>query len=580
MNIESIGPHFLLAFSALLLPALPRAFRSAAFVLFPAVALILLWILPEGMSATSEFAGQTLIWWKIDRLSRIFAAIFFIIVFIGAVYAYHLRDVGEQSAALLYGASASGVALAGDFVTLFVWWEIMALSSTYLIWARRDKASRGAGIRYILMHIFGGALLLAGILVHLSSGGSAVLEKFVPGSSLAAWLMLAGVLLNAAAPPLHAWLIDSYPRATVTGSVFLSALTTKAAVYVLARLFPGWDALLIIGVIMAVYGVVFAVLSNDIRELLSYHIVSQVGYMVAGVGIGTEMGINGATAHAVCHILYKALMFMGAGTVLEATGKSRLTELGGLFKTMPAAFVLYMVGAFSIAGFPLFNGFISKSMVVSAAAVEHLDSAVLLMSLASVGTFLSTGLKLPYFTWFSREKKPESISVPRTMYLGMGMAAFLCIFLGIVPDALYRFLPYPVDFEPYTSGHVIKTMELLLLTCVGFYLLRGILGGTPTITLDIDWLYRRPGRWVATAVLDGVNVFFDRTNEYLQRVVNGLVQMGRNPAFLRTPILTARLELTTLHDDYDPDKSRAPLGLLLSVVLVSLLVLTFVAFFF
>src|SRR3972149_11864750 len=202
MNFESVGPHFLLAFSALLLPALPRAFRSAASVLFPAVALILLWSLPEGASATSEFAGQTLIWWKIDRLSRIFAAIFFIIVFIGAVYAYHLRDTTEQSAALLYGASASGVALAGDFVTFFIWWEVMAVASSYLIWARRDKASRGAGIRYILMHLFGGSMLLAGIFVHLSSGGSAALEKFVPGSSIAAWLILTGVLLNAAAPPL------------------------------------------------------------------------------------------------------------------------------------------------------------------------------------------------------------------------------------------------------------------------------------------------------------------------------------------------------------------------------------------
>jgi len=250
------------------------------------------------------------------------------------------------------------------------------------------------GLRYLLVHLFGGSLLLAGILGQVQTTGGIALQLLEAGR-LSSWLILGGIAVNAAIPPLHAWLSDAYPRATVTGAVFLSAFTTKSAVYLLARVAPGWEILIALGVIMALYGVIFAVLANNIREILAYHIISQVGYMVAGVGIGTPLALNGAVAHAFSHILYKALLFMGAGMVLHATGRSRLTELGGLAGKMPLTLWLYMVGAFSISGFPLFNGFISKSMVVSAALDARYQATYLLLVLASVGTFLSIGLKLP-----------------------------------------------------------------------------------------------------------------------------------------------------------------------------------------
>ncbi|GAH52052.1 unnamed protein product, partial [marine sediment metagenome] len=275
-------------------------------------------------------------------------------------------------------------------------------------------------------------------------------------------LILFGFALNAAVPPLHGWLADAYPEGTVTGTIFLSAFTTKTAVYALIRGFSGLEVLIWVGAVMAVYGVVFAVLENDIRRLLAYHIISQVGYMVTGIGIGTAMAINGVVAHAFAHILYKALVLMGAGTVLYTTGRSKLTELGGLARTIPFALALYMVGAFSISGVPLFSGFVSRSMTIYAAELSHMGVVVLLLNVASVGTVLHTGLKLPYFTWFGPNRSLKPAPAPLGMYLGMALAAGICIAIGVYPAPLYNLLPFAVDYQPYTAIHLIETMQLLI----------------------------------------------------------------------------------------------------------------------
>ncbi|HEB74108.1 MAG TPA: Na+/H+ antiporter subunit D, partial [Candidatus Desulfofervidus auxilii] len=208
------------------------------------------------------------------------------------------------------------------------------------------------------------------------------------------WLILIGFILNAAVPPLHPWLPDAYPRASVTGAIFLTAYTTKSAVYTLLRAFPGVELLAYMGAIMTVYGVVWAIMENDIRRLLAYHIVSQVGYMVGGVGIGTALSMNGSAAHAFCHILYKALLFMGAGAVIYSTGMRKMSDLTGrdLYKKIPHSLIYYMVGAFSISAVPLFNGFISKTMIVAAAEESHMLPVFFLMSTASIGTWLCVGL--------------------------------------------------------------------------------------------------------------------------------------------------------------------------------------------
>jgi multicomponent Na+:H+ antiporter subunit D len=339
------------------------------------------------------------------------------------------------------------------------------------------------------VHAVSGVLLLGGIILYFMQTGSVAFDQIEVGGP-AFWLILIGFMVNAAVPPLHAWLTDAYPEATITGAIFLSAFTTKTAVYTLIRGYPGVDFLVWLGAIMALWGVVYAVLANDIRRLLAYHIISQVGYMVAGVGMGTAIALNGAASHAFTHILYKSLLFMGAGAVIYMTGRSKLTELGGIYRWMPITFLLYMVGAFSISAFPLFSGFVSKTMVVEAAAVDGRAIIWLMLSMASAGTFLHTGLKLPWFTFMGKDSGLRPREAPWNMLFAMGIAAFFCIFIGVNPQWLYQFLPGPVDYNAYTSGHVLWELQLLLFTGLGFFLLLKHVGGEAKTSVDTDWVYR------------------------------------------------------------------------------------------
>jgi len=530
MPIDAAFPPALAVLAgSLLLPALPRGWRSSFAMAVPLLALALVWLAPSGVHLTVRWMEYPLVVYKVDALSRLFGTIFSLITAIVCLFAFHVRKAAEQAAALLYAACALGVTFAGDLITLFMFWELMSLPSTYLIWARGTGESRKAGMRYLLFHVFGGAVLLAGILLHAAETGSLLVERLAAGGSVGSWLILAGIAVNAAVVPLHAWLADAYPKATVTGAVFLSALTTKTAVYVLLRIFPGWEVLIYLGVLMALYGVVFAVLANDIREILAYHIISQVGYMVAGAGIGTEMAVNGAAAHAFCHILYKSLLFMGAGAVLHTTGKSKLTELGGLGKRQPLVLGLYMIGAFSISGFPLFNGFVSKSMVVAAAGAAHHDVVMLLLLLASVGTFLHTGLKLPYGTWFGEDRGLSPAPPPRNMYLGMAAAAFFCILYGVAPGLLYGMLPYAVHFVPYTVPHLVEIGQGTIFTFLAFWIFRKQVAGEAGITLDVDWFYRRPAGWARRVFVDGTADAFGTVEAWSMEIVRGLSELSRNP---------------------------------------------------
>ncbi|GAB4243692.1 MAG: Na(+)/H(+) antiporter subunit D [Thermoleophilia bacterium] len=563
----------------LLIPLIPRRLQGPAFLTAPVLAFVLLLGLEDGDRHTATYLGYELTTLRVDRLSLAFGYVFALASLFSGIYALHVRQTGQNVAAALYIGSAAGAIFAGDLLTLTVFWELMALTSVYLIWARGGQVAFGAGVRYLLVHLFGGSLLLGGVLLHFGQTGSLAFEAFEGGA--AAWLILLGFAVNAAIPPLHAWLADAYPEATVTGSVFMSAFTTKTAVYALARGFAGWDVLLWAGVVMALYGVVYAVLVNDIRRILAYHIISQVGYMVAGVGMGTALALNGVTAHAFAHIIYKGLLFMGAGAVLYATGKSRLTDLGGLGPRMKLTFGLYMIGAFSISGFPLFSGFVSKSMVIAAAEEGGIAAAALLLYLASVGTFLHTGLKLPYFTWMSKDSGLEPKPLPWNMYAGMGLMAAACIVIGVYPDLLYRVLPNPVDYEPYTAAHVVETMQLLLFTGLGFYVLIGQLAGKPVISLDTDWFYRKATAPARSLGVEAPAWAFGKVEDASWTLVRAAVAVGRNPldyvpfsSWLRT-IGTegAHKQLLQSGRPYDPNQYRLPIGAAVFSLLVAFSVL-------
>ncbi len=492
MTLEWIHPGLLLILGAWVLPFLPGPAKRLAVLLLPAVALAICLGMTPGVYGEVRFLGQVLVFGRVDKLSLIFSYVFSIIAFLGLVYALHVREDAQHVTALTYAGAALGVTFAGDLLSLYVFWELLAISSVLLVWQCRKPAATAAGFRYLLVHVFGGLILLAGIVMYWSQTGSLVFTEIDPfAGGPAGALILLAFLLNAAVPPLGAWLPDAYPEATVTGAVFMTAFTTKSAVYVLIRGFAGTELLVWLGAAMAIYGVVYAVLENDARRLLAYHIISQVGYMVCGVGIGTTLALNGSAAHAFAHILYKALLFMGAGAILQVTGLRKLSDMGGLYKTMPVTLGLYMVGAFAISAVPLFSGFVTKSMVVSAAGESHRALVFLMLTLASSGTFLHTGLKLPYYMFFGKDSGLRGQEPPRNMLVAMSLAAIACIGIGIFPSLLYRYLPHPVDYLPYTLQHITATLGMLGFTALGFFLLLKHLNPEPRISLDTDWFYRQ-----------------------------------------------------------------------------------------
>lgn len=605
--IKPLPPAAIFILGALLIPLLrTRRLKQAILILVPAIAFLDLLYMPQGIYWTYHFSGYELVLGKVDKLSICFGYIFVLIAFLGMIYALHVKDDGQHIATFFHVGSSLGVIFAGDLFTLFVFWEIMAVSGVFLIWYQRDKAALDAGFRYILVHLFGGSCLLAGIMLQTMNGGG-IEFGVIEYRGLGSQLILIGFMINAAVPPLHAWLADAYPEGTVTGSVFLSAFTTKSAVYVLARAFGGVELLMWLGAFMAIYGVVFAIMENDIRRLLAYHIISQVGYMICGIGIGGEMGIDGATAHAFNNILYKTMLFMAAGAVIHATGRRKLNELKGrgLYKKMPLTLTLYMIGAFSISGVPLFNGFISKSMVISAAVLRHEPIIELMLHLASIGTFLSVGLKLPYLTFFgnpSRGDKGDKIEAkepPFNMLLAMGLISFLCILIGSYPRILYNILPYPVNHHPYTTDHVMGTIQLLLLTGWTFWLYADRLSSKPTITLDTDWFYRKLAKiflWLCDTALNNFRLI---VQALLSKIVSLLTEVSKNPFTApRVLVLATRIgiakalngllgqpplnrveelteEIKTINGRICMEnRYRNPLGLSISLVLIFLLLCT------
>ena len=515
---EFIHPSLAFIIVAIILPFLPKegggkALAKALMLIPPVVAIYAAFTNAPNTYLTGEWLGQTLVWARLDAMSGIFIQVFAVMSLAGIIFALHVEDRWQHVAALFYVAGGMGCVLAGDYLTLFLFWEIMAIGSTFLVMLNKTRESVLAGFRYFLYHVLGGLFLLAGLVMRYKATGTfdfTVLAGLTQGTAqMYDWLILTGFCVNAAVVPLHAWLPDAYPRGTVTGSVFMCAYTTKTAVYVLMRGFAGWEILAVAGTVMAVYGVLYASMENNARRILSYHIVSQVGYMVAGIGVGTALTINGAAAHAYAHILYKGLLFMSAGAVLYAAGTAKLDELGGLAGRLPWVMILYMVAALSISGMPIFNGFISKTMTIAGAAEDHRYLVALGLEIAAMGTFISVGLKLPYFAFWGGkplDMKRELKPIPFNMYLGMALLAVLCIAQGLFPDMLYKYLPIPMTetnhniYQPWTMWSVLQSSMLLGFSELAFYVMREVITPHKALNLDFDWFYRLIGRGVLALI--------------------------------------------------------------------------------
>ena len=502
---SSLPPFLIFFIGALVVPLLrnvPRI-RMAWLVLIPVAGALNAMGIQEGYTLDYQLLGYSLTLVRADRLSILFGHLFHLGAFIAIVYSLHLKKgdyaTVQHTSAVVYAGSALGAVFAGDFITLFVFWELLAISSVFLIWTRHTPRAVSAGMRYLLVHVVSGVTLLAGAMVYAHETGS--LEFGQMGlDGLAGWLVFLAFGVKAAFPLAHSWLIDAYPEGTPTGTVFLCAFTTKVAVYALARGFAGEEVLIYIGAVMACFPIFYAVIENDLRRTLGYSMINQIGFMVCGIGVGTTLAINGAVSHAFNDVLFKGLLFMAMGAVMYMTGKTKASELGGLYKTMPWTATLCIIGALSISAVPFFNAFVSKSMIMSALLEEHYSWIWPVMLFASAGVVEHAGIKIPYFAFFAHDSGIRTREPPRNMLVAMGIGAAACLAIGIWPDLLYGLLPYEVDYEPYTYTHILTQLQLLCFAIgavAAFHLWKIYPAEIRSVNLDADWLYRRAAVRVA-----------------------------------------------------------------------------------
>ncbi len=524
--VEFLPPALILLATALLIGPLRGHWRSAAVLGAPLATLWAVWQVPDGVVLTVPFLDYVIEPVEGSPLRRLFATIFALMAFVGGLFAFRQAKWYELASGHAYAAGAIGVCFAGDLITFFLFWELMALFSTVIVWCGGTPAARAAGIRYAIMHLLGGIVLkvgIEGVVVHTGS----IDVRPMLATDFDTWMILIGVLINAAAPPLSAWLADAYPESSPTGSVFLSAFTTKTAVLALILLFPGEPVLIWVGIYMIMYGIIYALLENDARRILAYSIVNQVGFMVCAVGIGTQMALNGAAAHAFAHIIYKALLFMSAGVVVYRTGKSKCTDLGGLFRTMPLTTICGIVGALSISSFPLTSGFTTKSLISQAATDEGMMLVYMLLTAASAGVFLHAGIKFPWFVFFQKDSGLRPKDAPWNMAAAMLIFTALCILMGVFPEVFYRFLPYETEYVAYTPGKVLFYLQLLLFSGLAFFLLLPLMRRTLTISLDVDWLWRVALYRIGSAFLLGLAKAGNSASSDIRALTGWLHDIGR-----------------------------------------------------
>lgn len=519
--LTDLPPFALFFVAALFVPLLRGWPRYAVLLLVPVLGGINLLGVSHGVHMELSLFGYTLTPYRVDKLSLLFGYLFHIAAFLGMLYALQVRDTVQQVTALLYAGSALGAVFAGDLITLFVFWELLAVSSVFLILARRTPRALAAGMRYLIIQVVSGLCLLTGALIYVYKTGT-IDFGYIGLAGPASWLIFLAFGLKAAFPLLHNWLTDAYPEATPTGTVFLSAFTTKVAIYGLARGFPGTEALIYIGAVMTCFPIFFAVIENDLRRVLAYSMVNQLGFMVCGIGIGTQLAVNGAVAHAFNDVIFKGLLFMSMGAVLFRTGKINGSDLGGLYKTMPITTTLCIVGAASISAFPLFSGFVSKSLVMSAALDEGHPVVWLFLLFASAGVFHHAGIKIPFFAFFAHDSGIRTKEPPWNMLLAMGLAAGLCIFIGSYPSWLYSLLPFTVNYTPYSSTHVIAQLQLLFFSALAFTWLK-LSGIYPpelrSVNIDAEWLYRR----LVPRTLHALVTMFTPAVAHMRRTLAGVV---------------------------------------------------------
>lgn len=504
--ISSFPPGLIMMIGALLVPFLPHIIRQ---IYMMALILVSAYSLTLGFGIHSKIYVMDFefIIFQSDTLTLPFAIIFHIAAILNVIYGAHEKHWNQHVAIMSYSGAAIAAVHAGDLFTLFIWWEATAFTSVFLILATKTQRSYKSAFRYILIQVGSGMFLLAGAILLMSETGSAEFRNF-DINSLYGQLIFIAFGIKAAFPLLNGWLQDSYPEASEIGTVALSTFTTKLAIFCFAKSFAGTEILIIIGAIMTFYPIFFAVIENDLRRVLTYSLNNQLGFMIVAIGIGTELAINGAVAHAFAHILYKGLLFMGMGAVLYRVGTCKASELGGLFKFMPITAICTIIGAISISAFPLFSGFVAKSLIMSALGKEGLVFVYFMLLFASAGVLHHSGIKIPFFAFFAHESGIKTKEAPLNMIIAMITASTLCILIGVFPSYFYEILPYQIQYQPYDFSHVVGQLQLLTFAAFAFICLWHFKIYPPELNstvLNSDWIYRKMIPGVLLPLLNLIN---------------------------------------------------------------------------
>lgn len=491
--LTSLPPGVIMILGALIVPLLINPARQFWMLALIIVSAMHAWGLTPGTHVTASILGLDLTLVRANAFTKPFALIFHIAAALNVIYAMHKPCRVTDASGLAYAGAAIAALFAGDFLTLFIYWELTAVTSVLLILRGESDRRLGAAMRYLLMQVASGVFLLGGAAL-LWHNGSGLLIQPLDANSLAGGLILLAFGIKAAFPFLNGWLQDAYPEASISGTVILSAFTTKLSIFMLAQCFSGLEWLIYIGAVMTVFPVFFAVIENDLRRVLAFSLNNQLGFMVVGIGVGTELALNGTVSHAFAHIIYKALLFMSMGAVLLRTGTTKASELGGLWRTMPLTMIFCIIGAVSISSFPLFSGFVTKSLTIGSTIQEGYFWVWCALIFASAGVLEHSGIKIPYFAFFGHDRKFKVKEAPRSMLIAMGIAAALCVVIGVFPAPLYALLPFDVTYDVWSAGHVLGELQLLLFATLAFVFLmvRGLYPPEIDSTvLNTDWFLRR-----------------------------------------------------------------------------------------
>ena len=427
---------------------------------------------------------------EVDALSLFFALLIATAVFVSCIYSirYMVHDNCVPQYYVLYCMLAGGVlglVLSGDVFNMFVMVEILTFAAVALT-AFRTKVygALEAAFKYLVVGCMGSTAILTGVIMlyaQFHTLNLAQLASLIPGhmtgvTVLAFAFLYIGFSTKAFIVPFHPLAADAHGAAPASISVLISGVLTKSGIYGIVRLtyflFQTMGLgkmqfmLVFIGSVSMFVCVTMALAQHDFKRLLAYHSISQIGYVLAAIGLSTAFGFSAGLYHAMNHTLFKGLLFLAAGAVLHETGTTDLGKLGGLSKKMPHTTVLFLIGAFSISGIPPFNGFASKWMIYQATYQKAVESNNIGFMLVTIVALITSVLTLASFVKVSQSvffgqlpKEYENVKeVPFGMRLAMGILAALCVITGLFPKAVTTYLTEPAARAVCSVGDYIRAM--------------------------------------------------------------------------------------------------------------------------